>query len=233
MAHVRVSTERQAEHETSLNEQETGFARGAAERGYEIVETYVEAGRSGMTDRRPALQRMIADACAQPKKYNAVFVCNFPRFFRDEYECEGYRQQAGEGGRQADRRDAGRRRRPTRAADPQHLHLARRHVERDQRRAGEGGDERQRRGRLSQWLGAAAWLSHLRRRTARQEGQEEAGDRPSRATAGRADLPALSRRRRYERPARHRRHHQVASRAWIHPSRPGFPHRPDLRDPDS
>ncbi|WP_363695600.1 recombinase family protein [Sphingomonas sp.] len=97
-AYVRVSTKRQAEHETSLNEQETGIARGAAERGYEIVETYVEAGRSGMTDRRPALQRMIADACAQPKRYDAVFVYNFSRFFRDEYECEGYRRKLEKAG---------------------------------------------------------------------------------------------------------------------------------------
>jgi site-specific DNA recombinase len=97
-AYVRVSTKRQAEHETSLNEQETGIARGAAERGYEIIETYVEAGKSGMTDRRPALQRMIADACAQPKRYDAVFVYNFSRFFRDEYECEGYRRKLEKAG---------------------------------------------------------------------------------------------------------------------------------------
>lgn len=97
-AYVRVSTKRQAEHETSLNEQETGIARGAAERGYEIVETYVEAGKSGMTDRRPALQRMIADACAQPKRFDAVFVYNFSRFFRDEYECESYRRKLEKAG---------------------------------------------------------------------------------------------------------------------------------------
>lgn len=97
-AYVRVSTKRQAEHETSLNEQERGIARAAVERGYEIVETYVEAGKSGMTDRRPALQRMIADACARPKRYDAVFVYNFSRFFRDEYECEGYRRKLEKAG---------------------------------------------------------------------------------------------------------------------------------------
>lgn len=68
------------------------------ERGYEIVETYVEAGKSGLTDRRPALQRMIADACAQPKRYDAVFVFNFSRFFRDEYESEGYRRKLEKAG---------------------------------------------------------------------------------------------------------------------------------------
>ena len=51
-----------------------------------------------MTDRRPALQRMIADACAQPRRYDAVFVYNFSRFFRDEYECEGYRRKLEKAG---------------------------------------------------------------------------------------------------------------------------------------
>lgn len=97
-AYVRVSTKRQAEHETSLNEQQSGIGRSAAERGYAIVETYVEAGKSGTTDRRPALQRMIADACAQPRRYDAVFVYNFSRFFRDEYECEGYRRKLEKAG---------------------------------------------------------------------------------------------------------------------------------------
>lgn len=97
-AYVRVSTKRQAEHETSLNEQEAGIARAAAQQGYEIVETYVEAGKSGTTDRRPALQRMIADACASPRRYDAVYVYNFSRFFRDEYECEGYRRKLEKAG---------------------------------------------------------------------------------------------------------------------------------------
>lgn len=97
-AYVRVSTKRQAENETSLNEQEAGISRAAAQQGYEIVETYVEAGKSGMTDRRPSLQRMIADACASPKRYDAVFVLNFSRFFRDEYECEGYRRKLEKAG---------------------------------------------------------------------------------------------------------------------------------------
>ncbi len=46
-AYVRVSTKRQAEHETPLTEQQAGIKRGAADRGYDIIETYIEAGRSG------------------------------------------------------------------------------------------------------------------------------------------------------------------------------------------
>jgi site-specific DNA recombinase len=92
-AYVRVSTKRQAEHETSLIEQQVGIGRAATTLGYNVVETYIEAGKSGTTDRRPQLQRMIATACAQPKRYDAVIVYNFSRFFRDEYECEGYRRK--------------------------------------------------------------------------------------------------------------------------------------------
>ncbi len=97
-AYVRVSTKRQAEHEISLIEQQAGIARAAVDQGYHIVETYIEAGKSGMTDRRPAFQRMIAEACAQPKRYAAVFVFNFSRFFRDDYECEGYRRKLEKAG---------------------------------------------------------------------------------------------------------------------------------------
>jgi site-specific DNA recombinase len=97
-AYVRVSTRRQAEHETSLAEQEGGLARAAKAVGYEIIETYVEPGRSGMNDRRPVLQQMIADACVKPRRYEAVYVYNFSRFFRDEYEFEGYRRRLEKAG---------------------------------------------------------------------------------------------------------------------------------------
>ncbi len=97
-AYVRVSTRRQAEHETSLAEQEGGIARAAASAGYEITHTYVEPGRSGMNDRRPVLQQMIADACAKPRRYAAIYVYNFSRFFRDEYEFEGYRRRLEKAG---------------------------------------------------------------------------------------------------------------------------------------
>lgn len=88
-AYVRVSTKRQAEHETSLTEQQVGIGRAAENLGYEIVETYIEAGKSGTTDRRPELQRMIAAACAQPRRYDAVFVYNFSRFFGTNMSARG------------------------------------------------------------------------------------------------------------------------------------------------
>ena len=46
-----------------------------------------------MNDRRPVLQQMIADASARPTPFAAVYVYNFSRFFRDEFEFEGYRRR--------------------------------------------------------------------------------------------------------------------------------------------
>ena len=82
-AYMRVSTSRQANHETSLDAQDGIIMRSAEAAGYAIAERYVEGGRSARTDRRPVFQRMIADACAKPQRYGAIYILNFSRFFRD------------------------------------------------------------------------------------------------------------------------------------------------------
>lgn len=92
-AYVRVSTTRQAEHQTSLVEQSAVIQRFADQEGYAITETYVEPGASATSDRRPVLQQMMADALAKPRRFNAVIVYNFSRFFRDNFEFETYRRK--------------------------------------------------------------------------------------------------------------------------------------------
>lgn len=92
-AYARVSTKRQAEHETSLDEQVRRIAAEAERQGYEIVEQFVDAGVSGTTDRRPQFQKMITAAKASPRKFDAVFVYNFSRFARDEFHVETYRRE--------------------------------------------------------------------------------------------------------------------------------------------
>ncbi len=92
-AYMRVSTTRQASHETSLDAQDGIIMRSAEAAGYAIVERYVEGGRSARTDRRPVFQRMIADACAKPQRYDAIYILNFSRFFRDDFEFETYRRK--------------------------------------------------------------------------------------------------------------------------------------------
>ena len=96
--YARVSTKRQAEHETSLEDQQAQLEAIAASNGFRITKTYIDAGKSGMNDRRPEFQQMIGDACSKQRPYKAVFVWNFSRFFRDEFEIEGYRRRLEKAG---------------------------------------------------------------------------------------------------------------------------------------
>jgi DNA invertase Pin-like site-specific DNA recombinase len=52
----------------------------AERRGWEIVETYTDAGVSGSKDSRPALNRLMADACQ--RRFDAVLVWKLDRFGR-------------------------------------------------------------------------------------------------------------------------------------------------------
>ena len=57
--YLRVSTTRQAEHDVSIPDQRKQGEAYCASRGYQLVETFVEAGASATNDRRPEFQRMI------------------------------------------------------------------------------------------------------------------------------------------------------------------------------
>lgn len=50
----------------------------AERRGWEITETYTDAGVSGSKDSRPALNRLMADACQ--RRFDAVLVWKLDRF---------------------------------------------------------------------------------------------------------------------------------------------------------
>jgi len=54
--------------------------RHAEQRGFEVVEEYVDAGISGAKEKRPALDRLVKDAWAG--KFQAVLVWRFDRFAR-------------------------------------------------------------------------------------------------------------------------------------------------------
>ena len=96
--YIRVSTRKQAEAGTSMDEQQNGIARGAERHGYTIVQWYIDGGISGRSANRPEFQRLIADSCSRTRPYNAVFIYNFSRFFRDDYETEGYRRKLEKNG---------------------------------------------------------------------------------------------------------------------------------------
>ncbi|WP_188945183.1 recombinase family protein, partial [Polymorphobacter multimanifer] len=57
--YLRVSTARQAEHDVSSPDQRKQGEAYCTARGYQLVETFVDAGASATNDRRPEFQQMI------------------------------------------------------------------------------------------------------------------------------------------------------------------------------
>jgi len=89
--YLRVSTARQAEHDVSIPDQRRQGEAYCEARGYQLVETFVEAGASATNDRRPEFQRMIEAATSKPAPFDVVVVhsfSRFSRFFRDHFELE-------------------------------------------------------------------------------------------------------------------------------------------------
>jgi len=86
--YARVSTARQAETDLSIPDQ-IGQAEAYCKRhGHVVVHTYVEPGASATDDKRPAFQRMMADARIDPPPFDAIIVHSYSRFFRDAVELE-------------------------------------------------------------------------------------------------------------------------------------------------
>lgn len=79
--YLRVSAARQAEHDSSIPDQKRPGEAYCAARGYQPVETFIEAGASATNDRRPEFQRMIEAATTKPAPFDAVVVHSFSRFF--------------------------------------------------------------------------------------------------------------------------------------------------------
>ena len=96
--YVRVSTKRQADHEISISEQEAYGRRCAEREGYAVSQVFVERGGSGLTDRRPEFQKMIASAMSKPRQFEAVIVYNFSRSFREDHLLEAYRRKLEKAG---------------------------------------------------------------------------------------------------------------------------------------
>jgi DNA invertase Pin-like site-specific DNA recombinase len=81
--HQRYSTENQAE----------AIAQYAAHRGFEIVQTYEDSGRSGLTlSGRQSLQQLIADVRSGVVEFNAILVYDISRWgrFQDADESAYY-----------------------------------------------------------------------------------------------------------------------------------------------
>ncbi|WKW52032.1 recombinase family protein [Rhodomicrobium lacus] len=96
--YLRVSTVRQAEHDVSIPDQRKQGEAYCASRGYQLVETFVEAGASATNDRRPEFQRMIEAGTTKPAPFDVVVVHSFSRFFRDHFELEFYVRKLAKNG---------------------------------------------------------------------------------------------------------------------------------------
>jgi DNA invertase Pin-like site-specific DNA recombinase len=60
------------------------------DRQYIITETFVDAGESARTDKRPGFQRMIATAKVRPKPFDLVLVDKMDRFARNREDSAIY-----------------------------------------------------------------------------------------------------------------------------------------------
>ncbi|MFH1487155.1 MAG: recombinase family protein [Chloroflexota bacterium] len=82
--YARVSDPRQAEEDkASLPEQLLRMENYCQEKGYTIVDRYVDAGYSGATTKRPEFQRMLQDA--RGKRFNVVVCWKADRLSRGMY----------------------------------------------------------------------------------------------------------------------------------------------------
>ena len=96
--YLRVSTARQAEHDISIPDQRKQGEAWCAARGYQLVETFVEAGATATNDKRPEFQRMIEEGTSKPAPFDVVVVHSFSRFFRDHFELEFYVRKLAKNG---------------------------------------------------------------------------------------------------------------------------------------
>ena len=96
--YLRVSTARQAEHDISIPDQRKQGEAYCATRGYQLVDTFVEAGATATNDRRPEFQRMIEAGTTKPSPFDVVVVHSFSRFFRDHFELEFYVRKLAKNG---------------------------------------------------------------------------------------------------------------------------------------
>lgn len=78
--YTRVSTETQAEKGGGLDVQEKAIRKYAEDNGIEIAEFFTDAGISGTTESRPALDRLLLETI---KEKDSIIVHNTSRLWRD------------------------------------------------------------------------------------------------------------------------------------------------------
>jgi DNA invertase Pin-like site-specific DNA recombinase len=78
--YLRMSSENQR---YSTENQQSAIAEYAGQNGYEVVASYIDAGKSGLSLKgRDALKRLLSDALATPRAFDAVLVFDVSRWGR-------------------------------------------------------------------------------------------------------------------------------------------------------
>ncbi len=86
--YCRVSSQEQAEHGVSLDDQRERLETWVKTRGYQIARVYVEEGEFGWNDERPQLQNLILDA--RTGMFDILAVSKIDRFFRNQRLLQNY-----------------------------------------------------------------------------------------------------------------------------------------------
>ena len=90
--YARVSTEEQAQRELSIPSQIDICRKFAVQNGYEVVDVFIDAGKSGTTSERESFQELISQAKKKPPPFNAILVYNYSRFSRNEMDSIVYEE---------------------------------------------------------------------------------------------------------------------------------------------
>lgn len=89
VAYARFSSDNQREE--SIDAQLRAIRSYCDQKGYVLLDTYVDEARSATTDDRPSFQRMVRDAASG--NFSAVVVHKLDRFSRNRYDSAIYKKQ--------------------------------------------------------------------------------------------------------------------------------------------
>ena len=96
--YVRVSTAEQAEHQTSLRQQEADIKAYCDKNGIELLKVFIEPGVSGSDWKRPRFKEMMLLATGEDHPVDCIVACDMARLARDvEFTVvtQGQLQRAG------------------------------------------------------------------------------------------------------------------------------------------
>jgi DNA invertase Pin-like site-specific DNA recombinase len=87
---MRVSTNRQVEHDLSVPDQRAQLTSWCKAKQWEIVADFIEPGATATDDKRRVFQQMIERACDGERAFDVIVVHSYSRFFRDAFGQEFY-----------------------------------------------------------------------------------------------------------------------------------------------